>query len=166
MAPWKPGVDGDKSLGRQSEGGRKSWTFLRPTQTPSRQTSSASLLDLKWSLGRLKSCQEQSTTPLCPRPLPIGLSLGCSPILFTQCRHCQRPPSPPAAQAVLRPHLLFGSRDTRELCARNIREAGTHESPPGVRRGHTLPRAGGEVTRLPSAARRAGALLFPSPRGF
>lgn len=66
---------------------------------------------------------------------------------------------PAGAHAALGPHLCFGSRDTRGRCARGVHGAGARESPPGVRRGHALPGAGGEATRLP------GALLFPPPSG-
>lgn len=95
------------------------------------------------------------------RPSPNALSLAVR-AFSSPCADTA------GAQAALGPHLSFGSRDTRGRCVRSIRGAGARESPPGVRRGHALPGAGagGEATRLPSAAPRAGALLFPPPSGL
>lgn len=125
----------------------------------SRRIPSASRLDGSRPLHC--SARKQFNTSACPRP-PRHRSVP----------HSRHPPladragSPPRAPAALGPHLSFGSRGTRERCAQSICGAGARASPPGVRRGHALPGAGGEAARLPSAARRAGALLCASPRDF
>lgn len=161
VTPWKPGRD-EREVARGREERRKARGFLIPTQRIFPENS-VSLSPGRKPVPRPVHCsaRKQFNTSACPGP-PRHRSVP----------HSRHPPladragSPPRAPAALGPHLSFGSRGTRERCAQSIRGAGARASPPGVRRGHALPGAGGEAARLPSAARRAGALLCASPRDF
>ncbi|KAK2082739.1 hypothetical protein P7K49_037975 [Saguinus oedipus] len=165
-----PGVPAETSVpascpashpGANLPGDPGNWPLDNPNPGDADSGLSAAEKAAQGQLGRRRRSANSSGAGGLPCAL-AGFQTGCG----VNYALSPKAAGPSGALATLSPHLSLGSCRTRDRCARIIHRAGARESRPGVRRDHALPGAGGEAARLPSAAQRAGALLFPAPRGF
>lgn len=150
--PWKPGMGRSEDASSGREGVREKGILPQDSASP---------LPPHWPLGL-------SARDSAMRLFALALALALAQP-FPWPNPNSTPPAKPAppgrpdcpwSSPVLRKPRHTGAGRPEHPRGRGARV--TAGGPPGP----CLSRAGGEAARLPSSARRAGSLLFASPRGF